>query len=105
MTEEDKNSALFASLVLMFQTAAMQHLGKLKNPVTDKIERDLTQAQVAIDMLDMLQGKTKGNVSETEKRYLTDTIRELKLNYVDELSKEEAEKKGKASEAEKKESA
>lgn len=93
MTPEDKNSALFASLVLMFQTAAMQHLGKIKNPLSDKIERDLTQAQVAIDLLDMLAEKTKGNVSETEKRLLTDTIRELKLNYVDELSKDQAANK------------
>ena len=97
MTPEEKNSALFASLVMMFQSAAMQNLGKIKSPVTDKLERDLEQAQLTIDILDMLLVKAKGNMSPDEERFLKGVVQELKLNYVDEKAKDEpkpAEKGG-----------
>lgn len=77
----------------MFQTAAMQQMGKLKNPVSDKIERNMDQAQMSIDMLDMLQTKMKGNLNDDEQRYLREVLKELKLNYVDELAKDRSEKK------------
>ncbi len=84
---------MFTGLVIIFQAAALQHLGKIKNPVTDKIERNLEQAQYAIDMLDMLAGKTKGNLTDEEQRFLTSILQDLKLNYVDETSRDQAAKK------------
>jgi hypothetical protein len=97
---EDKNKALFLYLVTMFQTAAYQQMGKLKNPITDKMERDLDQARFSIDMLDMLLAKTRGNLDDEEQRHLERVIRELKLNYVDEVEKDrkakEAEQKSQA---------
>jgi len=93
MTENEKDIALFTGIVLTFQAAAMQYLGKLKNPATDKIERNLEQAQAMIDMLDMLARKTKGNLSEDERRFLANAAQEVKLNYVDEMSKEKPEQK------------
>jgi hypothetical protein len=89
MASGDKNSSLFFSLVMTFQAAAMQQMGKLKNPVSDKIERDLQQAQLSIDILDMLEEKTHGNLSEEETKLLKGLLQELKLNYVDEMSKEQ----------------
>ncbi|HEY4612585.1 MAG TPA: DUF1844 domain-containing protein [Bacteroidota bacterium] len=93
MTQEEKDTALFTGLVITFQAAAMQYLGKIKNPATDKIERNLEQAQAMIDMLDMIVRKTKGNVTDDEQRFLSNACKELKLNYVDEMSKEQPEKK------------
>lgn len=87
MNQSDKDAALLMNLILMFQASAMQHMGKLKNPVTDKIERDLEQAQFAIDTLDMLANKMKGNLKIEEERLLSSVLQELKLNYVDEMSK------------------
>lgn len=87
MSQSDKDSALLMNLLLLFQAAAMQHMGKIKNPVTDKIERDLEQAQFAIDTLDMMANKMKGNLTPDEERLLTSILKELKLNYVDEQSK------------------
>ena len=81
---------LFMNLVLMFQTSAMQHMGKLKNPMTDKIEKNMEQAQMSIDILDMLKAKTANNLSEHETTFLERAISELKLNYVDELKKDPA---------------
>lgn len=88
MADSEKDTALFMGLVLMFHAAAMQHMGKTKNPISDKIERSLEQAQFIIDTLDTLATKTKGNLSEEESKFLVNVIKELKLNYVEELDKD-----------------
>lgn len=93
MTGSEKNTALFGSLLMMFQSAALQFMGKLKNPHTEKIERDLDQAQMSIDMLAMILEKTTGNLTPEEKNYLETILRDLRLNYVDEASKEKSPKK------------
>jgi hypothetical protein len=90
MDHMQKNELLLTQLILMFQTAAMQHLGKIKNPITDKIERDLPQAQISIDMLDMLREKMKGNLTEPETHIINSVVQDLKLNFVDEKAKETA---------------
>lgn len=87
-TKEQMHEAIFMSLVFSFQAAAMQQMGKIKNPLTDKIERDLNQARNSIDMLGMLQAKTKGNLSENEEKLLERMLSELRLNYLDELNKD-----------------
>lgn len=89
MHTHTKDELLLTQLVLMFQTAAMQHMGKLRNPLTGTIERDLGQAQISIDILEMLHTKTRGNLSADEERMLTDVLKELRLNYVDEQMKDE----------------
>jgi len=87
MEANEKQQFLFTQLVLMFHTATMHQLGKIKNPVTGAIERDLAAAQNSIDILDMLKEMTKGNLQEQENRLLSTVIQELKLNYVDEANK------------------
>ncbi len=87
MTPAEKDELLLTQLILMFQTAALQQMGKLKNPLTDKIEQDLEQAHISIDIIDMIQRKSKGNLTEREERMLTEILRELRLNYVDEVTK------------------
>jgi hypothetical protein len=88
MDTVEKNEMMFIQLVSMFQAAALQQMGKMKNPVTDKIERNMEQAQLSIDLIDMLKGKTKGNRSSDEEKFLSSVLQDLKLNYVDELAKE-----------------
>lgn len=85
---EDKNKQLFISLIYSFQMQTMMQLGKLANPVTGTIEKELDGAQVTIDMLDMLKEKTKGNSTTEETRFLEQVIADLKLNYVEERDKE-----------------
>lgn len=89
MELNDKESRLFLSLIFMYHEACMQQLGKTKSTITGKIERNLDAAQGTIDLLDMLKVKTKGNLSAEEDRLLTELIRELKLNYVDEKLKDD----------------
>jgi hypothetical protein len=87
MDQAQKDELLLTQLILMFQTAAFQQMGKLKNPLTDKIEQDLSQAQISIDMLDMIHRKMEKSLSAEEERLFSDVLRELRLNYVDELNK------------------
>jgi len=79
-----KEQQLFMHLMGTFQSSAWIALSKMKNPMTDKIERNLEQASYYIDLLDMLQSKTKGNVSEYEEQMLINTVSELKMNFIDE---------------------
>lgn len=92
MDQTEKNEILLTQVVFMFQSAAMQHMGKLKNPLSDKVEKNLEQAQMSIDILEMFHQKMKENLSESENRMFNDVLRELKLNYVDEVTKDQKEK-------------
>jgi hypothetical protein len=83
----------FIQLVLMFQTAAMHQMGKIQNPITKKVERDLDQAKFSVDMLEMIQQKTEGNLSQNEKKFLDHVLFELRMNYVDEVNKEKEKEK------------
>jgi PIN domain nuclease of toxin-antitoxin system len=91
MEKKDKNLQMFLYVVSSFEMAAMQGLGKINNPVTGKVERNMEQAQFAIDVLDMFKDKTTGNLDEYESRFLDTVTSQLKLNYVDELNKKEPE--------------
>ena len=86
--QDVNHNILFMQLIFQNQQIAMMSMGKIKNPVTDKIERNLEHAKIYIDTLDMLLTKTKGNLSEYEEKFLTETLKELKLNYVDEVDKD-----------------
>lgn len=98
---QNKDQMLFTNLIIMFQTAAMQHMGKLKNPITDKTERDIEQAKISIDILDMIQRKTEGNLEEYEKTLLKSVLHELRLNFVYERDKKEEDVKKTADETKK----
>ena len=80
----DKNDQLFASLLYLFHTSGMQGLGKLMNPVTQKIEKNLEHAKESIEMLEMIKQKTQGNLSTDLTRLLDQFLSDLRLNYVDE---------------------
>jgi hypothetical protein len=86
----DRDEAMFLSIMYSFHVAAMQQLGKIANPLSGKVERDMEAARGTIDVLQMFQKKTRGNLSERERRTLTNLITELQLNYVDELKREPA---------------
>lgn len=86
------NDMLFIALVRDFESMAMVGFGKLVDPVSQTAERNLERAKVAIDMIGMLEEKTKGNLNDTETALLQQVLTNLRLNYVDELEKDEAER-------------
>ena len=91
MTLESKltEQQLFDQLISSLVHSAWVYLGKIKNPMNDKLEKNVDQASVQIDMLDMLFKRMTGNMSEEEDKYLGHVIRELKMNFVEEKNKSE----------------
>ncbi|MBN1445601.1 MAG: DUF1844 domain-containing protein [Candidatus Omnitrophica bacterium] len=82
------SEGLFNFVVTFFAGWGWQAIGKVPNPVTGKVERNLELAKQIIDITEMLREKTKGNLTDAESKMLTGVIAELQLNYVDELKKE-----------------
>jgi len=78
---------LFTQLVLSFQAAAWQQMGKVPSMITGKVERNLEMAKHSIDMLGMLDEKTSGNLAESEAKYLKHVLYELRMNYLEEVKK------------------
>ena len=66
----NKEEQLFLYLINTFKTSAWIALGKMKNPVTGKTEINMEQASYYIDLLEMLQSKARGNMSEYEEDFL-----------------------------------
>lgn len=89
--QNNREEFLFHHLIAMFQTLALQQLGKLINPMTGETVRDLDQARITIDMIDMIREKTRGNLNKTEKQVLDKVLMELQMNYVTEKEREEEE--------------
>ncbi|MBI3292188.1 MAG: DUF1844 domain-containing protein [Elusimicrobia bacterium] len=86
MTEEAADP-YFVTLVLSLSSSAMAYLGKVPNPATGKIERDLEQARFSIELLSMLENKTQGRLTDKEHRLLSNVLADLKLNFADEALK------------------
>lgn len=74
--------ATFPVHVTTLATQALMFLGQVPNPLTGKPEVHLEQAKHFIDTLQMLQDKTKGNLTPEESRMLEDVLHELRLAYV-----------------------
>ncbi len=98
--DSSRDELLFVHLVSMFQFAAMQSMGKIPNPASGKIERDLEQARMSIDMIEMLHAKTEGRRTPQEQDVMDKVLFELRMNYVDETRRDERERaEGKAPDA------
>jgi len=80
---------LFEFVISFFATWGWQALGKIPDPVSGKTQKNIEMANNIIEILTMLEVKTKGNLTEEEARILRSTITDLQLNYVDELKKEQ----------------
>lgn len=92
LTQDQHDQILFMMLVQQHEQICMMGLGKLMNPSTNKIERDMSAAKYAIDTLTMMERFTKNNLPNEVKSYLTQVLNTLRLNYVDETN---ADKKAK----------
>lgn len=72
----------FTTIVSMLATQAMLNLGTLPNPMTGKTDRNLPQAKHAIDLVEVLKEKTKGNCNPQEEAMLQNLLHELRMAYV-----------------------
>jgi Domain of unknown function (DUF1844) len=86
-SQEEMQSALFAQLVVQQSGMAMMLLGKSPHPETGKTMRDLEAAQLFIGQLEMLEAKTRGNLTKTEENLLKQTLMALRMAFVEAVEK------------------
>lgn len=77
----------FASFLISLGTQAFMHLGDIPNPATQQREKDLGAVKQMIDLLGMLQGKTKGNLTGEEERLLQQLLFDLRMRFVREAGR------------------
>ncbi len=71
-----------AGLISMLATQALFSLGLLQMKGQEEKKPDLGLAKYNIDMLETLDEKTKGNLTEEEQTVLSNTLSELRMGYV-----------------------
>lgn len=74
--------ASFEMLVTTLATEAMIGLGQIPHPMTQQLHPDPDQARYAIDMLEMLAEKTKGNLAPGEERGMRDLLHQLRMAFI-----------------------
>jgi hypothetical protein len=72
----------FPSYILSYYTQGLVLLGEVPNPYTNKKEEDLEAARHTVDILGMLQEKTKGNLSPEEGQLLESVLYEVRMKYM-----------------------
>jgi len=72
----------FPMFIASLHQATLINLGLIPEPESGKNKKDLILAQQNIDILSMLQEKTKGNLTEQEKKILDDSLYELRMLFI-----------------------
>ncbi len=72
----------FGTFVLSMSSSALVHLGEVPEPESGQIMENVLAAKQTIDILCMLQSKTKGNLTDQEARLLRDMLFELRMKFV-----------------------
>ena len=80
---EEMMSALFAHMVMQQSNMAMMLMGKVAHPESGETHQDLEAAKLFIDQLEMLEAKTKGNLSKDEAALLKQTLMHLRMTFVE----------------------
>jgi len=72
----------FPSYILSYYTQGLVLLGEVPNPYTNKKEEDVDAARHTIDILSMLEQKTKGNLTKAEQQLMETVIYELRMRFM-----------------------
>lgn len=77
----------FSTFVISLSTQALLYLGEIENPMTKKIERDVSTAKQMIDIIGLLREKTKGNLDPGEEKLMDDVLYDLRMRYLEAVKK------------------
>jgi hypothetical protein len=78
----EEESVSFTSFVMSLATQSMVHMGEMQAPAGMDIPVDLESSRQTIDILGMLQRKTRGNLSSEESRFMEEVLHTLRMSYV-----------------------
>jgi hypothetical protein len=73
----------FTTFILSLSHSALMHLGDAPSPETGTFEQNLPLARQTIDLVGMLEEKTKGNLSGDEERLIAQILFDLRMRYVE----------------------
>ena len=73
----------FSTFVLSLGSTCMVNLGKVEGPEGEHVDFNLPAAKQLIDILGILETKTRGNLDETESKLLSTLLYDLRVQYVD----------------------
>ena len=73
----------FATFMVSLSTQALVHLGEMPDPQSGQFAGDLLAAEQLIDLIAMLQDKTRGNLDEGETQLVQSILFELRMKYVE----------------------
>ena len=82
-TPEEMRSALFAHMVMQQSSMAMMLMGQTPHSETGEVVRDLQAAKFFIDLLEMIEFKTRGNLSQEEVALLKQSLMSLRMAFVE----------------------
>jgi hypothetical protein len=85
--EREPLEITLSTFVMSLSTQALMCLGEIPNPLTDKMEPDLDAVREFIDILSMLQEKTRGNVDAAEARLFEKVLYDLRMRFVEKARK------------------
>ena len=74
---------LFSNTVMQYASTAMMFMGRAPHPDTGELVKDLEAAQMIIGQLEMLEAKTKGNLSKPEEAVLKQSLLATRLAFVE----------------------
>lgn len=77
----------FVTFVMSLASSAFVHMGDAPHPETGGLVEELALAKQTIDILGMLEAKTKGNLSPEEEKFLENLLMDLRLRYVQKTAK------------------
>ena len=77
-----KTNPLFGGLVESLASQALMFMGAIRDPMTGQTHQDLQQSQAMIEMLGMLEEKTKGNLAKEEADMLKQVLDEVRMHFV-----------------------
>lgn len=72
----------FNSFIFSLSTSALIQLGKIEDPFTKKLVKNLPLAKQTIDLIGLLKEKTKGNLSPEEEKVIDYILYDLRMNYI-----------------------
>lgn len=98
-TRDEMLSALFAHLVIQQSNMAMMLMGKAPHPETGKTMQDLESAKLFIDLLEMLEAKTKGNLTKEEQSLLKQSLMAVRMGFVEAVESSPAQSQSKPAES------
>lgn len=83
MTQEALPTLDFATFVLSLSHSALMHLGEAPHPDDNEAHVSLPLAKQTIDLLGLLEEKTKGNLTGEEERLITQILFDLRMRFVE----------------------